>query len=210
MADLEAKCPLFNGRIDSISKTLSTRSIFLFLANQVRQLVKELLKGSYALPDVQFEKLAGELLGTDEQYQPALQKFSEYINYLTNVIPVWREIVDVTPGALEASTIPAKRLEGWVCLTATGLNLIGRVGYKLTTDKNLTRDSSWKDFADKLGKIDWRKSAEIWQGNIIQRNKMLTQQVPLRNAVEKVCNLIGLSTASNAPEPAAMSGSLVG
>lgn len=190
--DLEDRCPLFRGRIDSTSKTLSKRSTFLFLANQLRQLVKELLKGSYALPDQQFEKLAVELLGTDGQYREVLDRFSDFINYLTDVIPVWKEVAAVTPGTLEASYIPQKREEGWVCLTATGLNLIGRIGHKLTTDKEKERD--WKDYANKLGEIDWKRSAEIWQGNIIMEKRLLTQQVPLRNAFDKVCVVIGLCT----------------
>ena len=63
--DLARECPLFRGRIDSTSKTLSKKSTNLFLANQLRQLVKELLAGSYrgyALGDAEFEKRALELL----------------------------------------------------------------------------------------------------------------------------------------------------
>jgi DGQHR domain-containing protein len=190
VVDLAERCPLFRDRIDSTSKSLSKKSTFLFLTNQIRQLVKELLKGSYALPDVQFERLAVELLGTDEQYRAAFHEFSEYINYLTEAIPVWKEIAAVKPGTLEASYIPQKREEGWVCLTATGLNLIGRIGYKLTSDKD--KRSDWKHYADKLGQIDWRRSAEMWVGNIILENRLMTQQVPLRNAFEKVCGVIGL------------------
>ncbi len=199
VVDMEQRCPLFRGRIDSTSKTLSKKSTFLFLANQVRQLVKELLKGSYALPDNQFEKLAGELLGTEAQYLAVLDEFCGYINYLTEVIPVWKEIADVKPGTLESSHIPRKREEGWVCLTATGLNIIGRIGYKLTSDKEKRGD--WKQYADKLGEIDWKRSADFWQGNIIQGNRLLTQQVPLRNAFDKLCQQIGLCKApSSAPQ----------
>ena len=107
------------------------------------------------------------------------------------MIPVWKEIAALKPGALEASNIPQKREEGWVCLTATGLNLIGRIGHKLTSDKDMK--GQWKHYADRLGKIDWKRGAEIWQGNIIQGNRMLIHQVPLRNAFEKVCQEIGLS-----------------
>ena len=91
-------------------------------------------------------------------------------------------------GSLEASQIPAKREQGWVCLTATGLNLIGRVGHKLFTDG---RDD-WQTYADALARIDWRKSAEIWRGNIIKSNKVMTQQVPLREGYLKVLVEIGL------------------
>ena len=195
VADLEKGCPLFKSRIDSTSKTLSKKSTYLFLANQLRQLVKELLAGSYALADVDFSKRAEELLSADRQYNDALQKYSAYINHLTNVIPVWEEIAKLPPATLEASQIPVKRTEGWVCLTATGLNLIGRVGYNLFT----RGERNWKSYADKLGKVDWKRDAAMWQGNIIQGNKLLTQQAPLKNAYEQICQVIGIPAVVTVP-----------
>ena len=197
--ELAERCPFFKGRIDSTNSTLSKKSTFLFLTNQVRQLVKELLAGSYALADVDFEKRALELLlHTDDRFQEELERFSTYINYLTNVIPVWKEIAALPPATMQASQIPVKRAEGWVCLTATGLNLIGRVGHRIFTKKEL--DANWKQYADKLGtEIDWRRESDVWQGNIVQEGKkglrILTQQTPLKNAFEKVCQQIGLSTS---------------
>lgn len=191
---LERECPLFKGRIDSTSKTLSKKSTFLFLANQLRQLVKELLAGSYALADVDFERRAVELLTKEHQYEDALQKYSEYINHLTQVIPVWNEISKLPPETLEVSQIPVKRAEGWICLTATGLNLIGRIGHTMFS----RGEQNWKHYADKLAQIDWRRDAEMWQGSIIQGNKLLTQQGPLKVASEKICQAIGWPKAGEA------------
>jgi DNA sulfur modification protein DndB len=215
VSDLERMCPLFKGRIDPTSKTLSKKSTFLFLANQLRQLVKELLAGTYATADAEFEKRAVELLGQEEQYNAAVQKFVEYINYLTGfirdtatgeegpgwkpdpsirAIPVWREIAKLPVGTLEISQVPVKREEGWICLTATGLNIIGRVGHKLFTNAELK--NNWTQYAARIGDpqtIDWRRGAEMWQGNIIQGNKLLTQQVPVRRAYQLVEQAIGLT-----------------
>jgi len=190
--DLEEKCPLFKNRIDSTSKTLSKKSTFLFLANQVRQLVKELLAGSYALPDVDFGRRAGELLSQDQQYQDALEKYVAYINHLTQVIPVWNEISKLPPASLEASQIPDKRSQGWVCLSATGLNLIGRIGHTIYSQG----EKNWMLYADRLGQIDWRRTADIWQGNIIMGNRLLTQQVPLKRAFAKICEAISWNKLS--------------
>ena len=52
--DLIDRCDIFKGKIDSTSKTLSVKSANLFLTNQVRQMVKELLVGDYALADICF------------------------------------------------------------------------------------------------------------------------------------------------------------
>lgn len=217
VSDLERMCPLFKGRIDPTSKTLSKKSTFLFLANQLRQLVKELLAGSYAIADVDFEKRAVELLGHETQYNAAVQKFAGYINYLTGftkdasagdddsaarwicdpsipAIPVWREIAKLPVGTLEMSQVPVKREEGWICLSATGLNLIGRIGHKLFTNAELA--TKWKHYAEKMGDpqiIDWKRDAAIWQGNIIQGTKLLTQQAPVKHAYEEILKAIGLS-----------------
>lgn len=190
VADLEAKCKLFTNRIDSTSKTLSKKSTYLFLANQVRQLVKELLLGSYATPDAQFERRASELLGTEQQYEEVLARYSEFVNIVTDAIPVLSEIAQVKPGSLEASRIPAKREQGWVCLTATGMNLIGRVGHYLFT--NSVPD--WKKHIEKFADIDWRKVAPIWEGNIIQGQKVMTQQGPLHRAFSRLMSEIGLAS----------------
>ncbi len=203
VGDLENLCPLFKGRIDSTSTTLSKKSTYLFLANQLRQLVKELLAGSYGIADAEFEKRAIELIGQVDQYDAAVEKFTGYINYLTTVIPVWQEIAKLPPGSLETSQIPVKRQEGWICLTATGLNIIGRLGHDLFT--NAQRANNWKQYASKMGDpqiIDWKRSAEVWRGTIIQDNKLLTQQVPVRRAYEKVAQAMGITSTPGASQPA--------
>jgi DGQHR domain-containing protein len=185
--DLETNCRIFAGRIDSTSKTLSKKSTLLFLANQLRQLVKELLAGSYAMPDVDLEKRSIERLGSDSRYEAALTQYAEYVNHLTDVIPVWKEIAGLPVDTLEASRLPSFRAQGWVCLTATGLNLIGRVGHSIFTHG----EKNWRQYADRLGQLDWRREAPIWEGNIIQGTRLLTAQGPVKNAFVAVCREIG-------------------
>jgi DNA sulfur modification protein DndB len=194
VVDLEQACVLFRGRIDSTNKILSRNSTFLFLMNQVRQLVKELLCGSYALPDHEFARRAHEQLSKKHQYDDALEKFSAYVNEVTKALAVWNRIAKL-PDTVEAGTIPALRAEGWLCLTATGLNLIGRVGHLLF--RNGVDD--WRVYAARLGEINWKRSADFWNGNVVQDNRILTQQGPLRSAVEKVCETIGLTRRLAAP-----------
>lgn len=202
--DLERECALFRGRIDSTSKTLSKKSTNLFLANQLRQLVKELLAGSYggyALGDAEFERRALELLPPAEEilYSDTLAKYSGYINYLTEVLPVWSRIAKLPTGTLQVSQIPGIREDGWICLTATGLNIIGRIGHKLISTglMDAPKDESetgptWKDYTQRLGSIDWKRGAAIWQGNIVQGNRLVTQQSPVKQAFKKVAAHIGL------------------
>jgi DGQHR domain-containing protein len=185
--DLIEHCPIFTGKIDSASKTLSINSAKLFLTNQVRQMVKELLVGQYAMADDQFETKAKQLLGNNDDPRYILNKFVAYIDRLTAGIPVWREIAKL-PEGLPRNRITDLRREGWLCLTATGLVILGRVGNELF--KHGLRD--WEEYADRLGRLDWQRSGPLWQNNVIQGDRVMTQQGPVREGYLKVLEAIGL------------------
>jgi len=195
--DLIEACPLFADKIDSTSKTLSALSTNLFLTNQVRQLVKELLISDYAMADDQFEVKAKELLGSNEtsHYKDQLEKFVEYVNIVTEAIPVLREIAPLPPG-IPRNIIKERRAEGWICLTATGMVIIGRVGYELFRD----RRPDWCDVARRLGQVDWSRSGALWRNNIVRAGKMTTQRAPVRLAAENVRRAIGLPPNSKLDE----------
>jgi DNA sulfur modification protein DndB len=76
--DMISQCQLFGDKIDSTSQTLSKGSTNVFLTNQVRQLVKELLVGDYAMADDQFEAKAKQLLGSSDtpHYKEELDRSS--------------------------------------------------------------------------------------------------------------------------------------
>lgn len=190
--DLIDKCPLFKGRIDSTSQTLSKNSNKIFLTNQVRQMVKELLVGAYAMADEPFESKAKELLGSSETdaYAAELQKFISFINRVTDAIPVLKQIASVPAAGVASNRVSDLRAQGWVCLQATGLVVIGRIGFELF--KNEIDD--WEAYTDRLGELDWRRSGPLWQGNIIQQEgRLMTQQTPVRGAVAVVREKIGLA-----------------
>lgn len=187
--DLIERCPLFDDKIDSTSKTLSITSTNLFLTNQVRQLVKELLFGDYGMADDQFEKKAKELLGASEseQYAADLERFVEFVNVVTDATPVLKEIAGL-PAGTPRNIIKERRAAGWICLTATGMNILGRIGHELFRDR--IRD--WQSVATRLGSIDWTRNSLLWDGNIVRAGKLTTQRAPVRTAVEKVRRAIGL------------------
>lgn len=192
--DLIERCPLFKGRIDSTSQTLSKNSNKLFLTNQVRQMVKELLVGGYAMADEQFETKAIDLLGSSDTaaYKAELEKFVDFVNRITDAIPILKEIATVPAAGVASNRISDLRAQGWVCLQATGLVILGRIGYELL--KNEMPD--WAEFVDRLGDVDWRRVAPIWEGNIIQGGKLLTAQTPVKGAVSAVRRAIGLEEAT--------------
>ena len=175
--DLIEKCSLFDDKIDSTSKTLSKVSTNLFLTNQVRQLVKELLFSDYAMADATFEVKAKELLGSNDtqHYTDLLEKFVEFVDIVTNAISVLKEIAPL-PRGTPRNIIRERRAEGWICLTATGMVIIGRIGYELFRD----RRPDWRDVACRLGEIDWSRSGALWRNNIVRAGKMTTQRQRVR------------------------------
>lgn len=187
--DIIQNCPVFVDKIDSTSSTLSSKSTHLFLTNQVRQLVKELLVGDYGLGDPEFEAKALSLLGSNntDHYKGELEKFVAYVNAVTDAVPVLAEIAKLPPGT-PRNIIQERRSEGWICLTATGLNIIGRIGHELFK----TQRSDWRDMAVRLGGLDWSRNGELWQGNIVRDGKITTQRAPVRTAVDNVREAIGL------------------
>ena len=187
--DLVDRCALFEDKIDSTSKTLSKTSTNLFLTNQVRQLVKELLVGDYALADDQFERKAKEILGNNEsdQYKADLDRFTAYVNRVTEAIPIFKGISELPPGT-PRNKIKELRAEGWINMTATGMVIIGRIGHELFRDQV----SGWEAVADRLGDVDWSRDAEIWRGNIVRGTKLATQRAYVRVAAEKVRREVGL------------------
>jgi hypothetical protein len=57
-------CPVFKDKVDSTSKTIGSNSASIFTTNQIRQMLKALLTGDFALADVAFADVAKELLPT--------------------------------------------------------------------------------------------------------------------------------------------------
>ena len=70
--------------------------------------------------------------------------------------------------------------------------MIGRIGHHLFTH----RSTDWKEYADRLAALDWRKTAEIWKGNIIAGSKVMTRQGPLHRAFDAIMVAIGLDRES--------------
>ncbi len=188
--DMEDKSALFRGRIDSTSKTLSKKSSYIFLANQLRQMIKHLLlRGNPT--DIAFEKRAMELLSTETNYNNYYNKYQAYIDELTNVIPIWSEITTLPLDGPKRQLIPKYREAGWICLTATGLNILGSLGYDLFTNDV----ENWQDYVKKLAHVDWSRDGELWQGNIVQSGRLMTSTSPIKKAVENLESALGFDVS---------------
>lgn len=196
VVDLIEECPLFKGKIDSTSKTLSKKSNRLFLTNHIRQMVKAILTGDSSLQDDDFVRKATDLLrerGSTE-YDEEKRRITQFVNILTNSILVFSEIAPLPEGR-ERDLISERRAEGYICLTATGLLIMAKVAYELFTKTRIY--PNWPDYAQRLGTdINWRKTAPIWQDNIISGGKSFSNKGPLNKAFDAVKVAIGMSSAT--------------
>ncbi len=77
-------------------------------------------------------------------------------------------------------------------MTATGLVIIGHVAYEI--EKN--PDAGWREerYVDLATKVDWRRNAEMWQGNIITEDKISTVRGPGRVAAQAVMKELGIKS----------------
>ena len=185
VVDLGRLCPIFIGKVDATSQKLGKKSTLLFTANQVRQFVKSMLVGSWGMADLDFEKRAKERLGSDKQYNEWRDRMTEYLNTVVENCPVLNELAGLQMG-VDANKIPLRRGEGWICLTASGLVIMGLIGHELST-----RDD-WRDYAARLGHLDWSRDADHWQGVLVNNKKIITSQSAVKNGVTLVRSLIGL------------------
>ena len=193
--DLISECPLFADKIDSTSKTLSKKSNRLFLTNHIRQMVKTILTGDPTLLDDAFVKKATDLLAErgSPSYDAEKSRIRDFINIVSNAILVFAEISPLKEGR-ERDLISERRSQGYICMSATGLLILSKIAYDLFTHPRQYPD--WQDYAVKLGRdIDWRKTAPIWQDNIINSGKSFSNKGPLNKAVEAVKVAIGMGSS---------------
>jgi DNA sulfur modification protein DndB len=187
--DLINDCALFKNKVDATAPTLSKKATKLLLVSQVRSFIKELCKGSSSMGDVDFE-IAAQAMFEDANsiaYKDAVSEFKGFIDKITEKIPVLNTVSKLKEG-LEMNRIPALRSE-WLVLNSAGLNIIGRIGYEILQDVSLKKDLD--KYINAISEIDWRKDAELWQGNIVVKgSKENTLKINGTNASLKAATLL--------------------
>jgi DGQHR domain-containing protein len=191
--DLIDMVPLFTGKVDSTSAKLSKKSAAPFLTNQVRQVVKVLMTGGYGIAELDFEERAKSELGSGNSavYKAKRDAYVAFLTAAIEAIPLLREVSTLTPDLMK-TRVPAFRDEGWVCLSATGLNMIARLGYEMTKDG----EENWQEYVARMSKIDWRRSAPIWRGNVVSEDgdRVLTAHKSFGAGVKVLKSEIGWSS----------------
>lgn len=197
---------LLNERIDETNKTLPKHSQALFLLNQVRGFVKELLVGDYSIADDALARTTARRFASRELQDAFVEQTLELLEVLTTHMAPWNEIVDLPLHSDQANSIPDYRTK-YLNMTATGLVLIGHTAYEIN---KLPIDDATKlmKYGDIATRIDWRRSSPTWSGNVIIADtrsdslKVLSSRQPVRNAQIEICKILGLPHSKERPLPA--------
>ena len=186
---------IFKGRIDESSKTLSKLSQYVFLLNQVRGLLKELLVGDFAVAEPTFAKAAEQRLRTSVQQDAFVQQSLQLLNVLEAKMDPWNKIQGFPKTGGTANQIPELR-QKYLNLTATGLAIIGRVAFEI--NKGETEVDRVQAYSDLATKVIWLRSDPIWAGNVITDDqKLVTSRAPVKSAALEVMKVLGLKATGN-------------
>lgn len=181
---------ILKGRVDETSKSLAKLSQSVFLLNQVRGLLKELLVGDFGVAEATFAQAAAERLGTSEQQEAFVQQSLQLLNVLTAKMEPWNRIQGFPKAGGIANQIPELR-QKYLNLTATGLAIIGRVAFEINKGEHeVDRVQAYSNLA---AKVDWRRSGPLWKGNVItDAGKLVTSRAPIKSAALEVMKFLGV------------------
>lgn len=187
-----------NGRIDETSKTLPKMSQHVFLLNQIRGFVKELLFSDYAMSDDTLRRLAAQRLNTREKQERFVRETLQLLTVLTEKMMPWAQIAGLEPGSSAANRIPDFRGE-YLNMTATGLVIIGRVAHQIDKlyDADTRLATRLDRYSDLATEIDWKRSAAIWKGTVVTaEGKILTNRAPVATAATRVKERLGIGISA--------------
>lgn len=181
---------LLKGRVDETSKTLPKFSQSIFLLNQVRGLIKELLVRDYAIAEEALARLASRQLDTAEKLNAFVTQTLQLLDTLTDNMMPWDKIVTLPTSGGPANQIPDFRRD-YINMTATGLVIIGRVAFEI--NKAIDAAERLAKYTELATKIDWRRNGEIWQNTIVTKDgKIVTNRGPVNLAANRVKEQLGL------------------
>lgn len=199
--------PLLANRVDETSKTLAKASQSVFLLNQLRGFLKALMFGDYALADDALGRLTAKRLATRDQQDRFIKMTLELFTALSDTMDPWGKISKIEAHSEAGNCIPGLRTE-YLNLTATGLVLIGNVGYKINS-LNLPDAERIAKYRELGTFIDWKRNSPFWADTVLMADpkkpgimKVLTAREPVKNATRKILKELGLMGEEDVPEVA--------
>lgn len=194
--------PLLKDRIDATSTTLSVNSPFIFLVNQVRQFVKSSLTGSPSMQEPAFAAHARDALSNEEARERWTSSRVAFLKAMTEIIEDWRELAELpVPGGADAAEVLArtKAIRGRrrVSMSAACLNTLGLVSHDVlmnATSSPVDQAKLENELRVKLKPfedVDWDRSADIWDGNLVVDGTILTRTAAVKTAHGALMDVLG-------------------
>ena len=195
--ELGERVKLLQGRIDATSSTLSVNSPFVFLVNQIRQFVKASLTGSPTVSEQAFASSAKNTIAIPDAYKRWVTSRAAFLNVMTEIIDDWKELSELPqPGGADATEVLARtkeiREKKSISITAAFLNALGVVSYDVLKDAT-NGDINQYELEDQLRvrlepfrHVDWDRSADIWEGNLVSDGRIRTQTPAIKAAAGKL------------------------
>ncbi len=195
---------LLKSRVDATSSTLSINSPYVFLINQVRQFVKSSLTGKATTGEAAFGTQAESVLGNPAAFDRWTTSRIAFLDVATKLIPDWSEICGLSaPGGEDAPEVLSKmktiRARKNVSIAAAFLVALGLVSYEVLTDATsgaVDYSQMCQELTQKLQpleEVNWDRSAEIWQGNLVVDDRIRTQTPAINEAAKKLKALLSLT-----------------
>ena len=144
-----------------------------------------------------FANSAENTIAIPESYKRWVQSRVAFLNVMTEIIPDWNQLADLPqPGGADAAEVLARtkaiREQGPVSMAAAFLNALGVVSYEVLKDAT-SDDANQEELEDviraklePLREVNWKRSADIWQGNLVVDNKIRTQTPAIKTAASKL------------------------
>lgn len=184
---------LLKGRVDETSKTLGKLSQSLFLLNQVRAFVKELLVRNFTMNEEGFTRMASRRLQSPQLQDEFIRETLELLDVLTDNMQPWRRISELPVAGSGADLIPDLRMR-YINLTATGLVILGRTAFDIK--KAYSGAGRAEKYVSLATKVNWDRDADIWKGNIMQDGKLVIHKANISVAVDKIKESLGIGEAA--------------
>jgi len=192
--DISEIVPIFHGRIEKAAKSVGKSSVQILTLNQLRACVAELLVGDSIQHSAVLARESAARL-KDEQSQAEHERLIvDFFEKFTAANDQWSGLLNSGDPAL--GTVDTNGLrQDFVHFTATGLVIMGRIGYAI---RNLPESERTRLITSLASEIDWRRSAPMWQGNIITTDGgVKTQRGPVEMAVIAVKQRLGIALSKS-------------
>jgi DNA sulfur modification protein DndB len=180
-----------DGRVDRSSAKLGKNTVKVFTLNQVQTSLLEFLVGRVPAKS-QIPKVGEERLKEQAKMEEHVNNAVKFLNDFTQANLQWRRVAGSAPGAGGDDTYDLR--QKMIHFNATGLVIMGKVGHAIYSKPDQGERTRLTTL---LAQMDWSRSNDIWQGNVMSGDKMTTSRDMFSKAAAKLKQQLGLDLSES-------------